>query len=77
VTALKLLVAILKSEHRAALDVWPEDYSAAEPAFNEVVSRSVVAAAHAGAFIVGSKRTPEKVSAGAAHRRLAPAMLRS
>ena len=61
VAALKLLVGIVKSEHRAAQDVWPPDYSAAEPAFNEVVSRSVVAATHAGAFIIASKRTPEKV----------------
>ena len=62
VAALKLLVGILRAEHRAALSVWPSEYTAAEPAFNEVVSRSVVAATHAGAFIVASKRMPEKVS---------------
>ena len=64
VAALKLLVDILRAEHRAALSVWPSEYTAAEPAFNEVVSRSVVAATHAGAFIVASKRMPEKVPTG-------------
>ena len=37
VAALKLLVDILRAEHRAALSVWPSEYTAAEPAFNEVV----------------------------------------
>ena len=64
VAALKLLVGMLRAEHRAALSVWPAEYTAAEPAFNEVVSRSVVAATHAGAFIVASKRMPEKVPPG-------------
>lgn len=54
-------MGILRAEHTAALSVWPSEYTAAEPAFNEVVSRSVVAATHAGAFIVASKRMPEKV----------------
>jgi len=60
VAALQLLVGILRAEHKAALSVWPSEYTAAEPAFNEVISRSVVAATHAGAFIVASKRMPEK-----------------
>ncbi|KAK9901547.1 hypothetical protein WJX75_001553 [Coccomyxa subellipsoidea] len=61
VAALKLLVGIVKSERAAAQAVWPPGAPEAEQAFDEVVSRSVVAATHAGAFIVASKRTPEKV----------------
>ncbi|EIE20659.1 Exo70 exocyst complex subunit [Coccomyxa subellipsoidea C-169] len=61
VAALKLLVGIVKSERAAAQAVWPPGSSETEQAFDEVVSRSVVAATHAGAFIVASKRTPEKV----------------
>ena len=60
--ALKLLVGIVKSERAAAQAVWPPGSPETEQAFDEVVSRSVVAATHAGAFIVASKRTPEKVS---------------
>ncbi len=58
--ALRLLVRAVRAEHGGALAVWPPGYAAAEPAFCEVVSRSVVAATHAGTFIVASKRTPEK-----------------
>ncbi|BDA42170.1 Exocyst complex component EXO70A1 [Coccomyxa sp. Obi] len=61
VAALKMLVGIVKSERAAANAVWPPGAPEAEAAFDEVVTRSVVAATHAGAFIVASKRTPEKV----------------
>lgn len=64
VTALRLLVGIVKSEQKAALAVWPAGSAESDGAFIEVVSRSVVAATHAGAFIVASKRTPEKVRPG-------------
>ncbi len=53
----------MKSERAAANAVWPPGAPEAEAAFDEVVTRSVVAATHAGAFIVASKRTPEKVNA--------------
>ena len=63
VSALKMLVGIVKSERAAARAVWPPGAPESEAAFDEVVTRSVVAATHAGAFIVASKRTPEKVTA--------------